>query len=66
MDSINEGRDVKILGFGNFEVRNKTARPGRNPRTGEDVAIPPRRIITFKTSGLLKNQIDKSEKTYDK
>ena len=53
-----DGRDVKISGFGNFEVRNKTARPGRNPRTGDDVAIPPRRVITFKASGLLKAQIN--------
>ena len=53
-----DGRDVKISGFGNFEVRNKTARPGRNPRTGDDVAIPPRRVITFKASGLLKTQIN--------
>ena len=53
-----DGRDVKISGFGNFEVRKKTARPGRNPRTGEDVAIPPRRVITFKASGLLKALIN--------
>jgi integration host factor subunit alpha len=54
-----EGQEVKISGFGNFEVRNKSARPGRNPRTGEDVTIPPRRVITFKASGLLKIQINK-------
>jgi integration host factor subunit alpha len=54
-----EGQEVKISGFGNFEVRNKSARPGRNPRTGEDVIIPPRRVITFKASGLLKIQINK-------
>ena len=53
-----DGRDVKISGFGNFEVRNKTARPGRNPRTGEDVAIPSRRVITFKASGMLKAQVN--------
>lgn len=54
-----EGQEVKISGFGNFEVRNKSARPGRNPRTGEDVIIPPRRVITFKASGLLRIQINK-------
>lgn len=53
-----DGRDVKISGFGNFEVRNKTARPGRNPRTGKDVAIPSRRVITFKASGMLKAQVN--------
>ena len=56
-----KGRDVKISAFGNFEVRNKTARPGRNPRTGEEVNIPPRRVITFKASGLLKVEINKSK-----
>ncbi len=61
-----EGQDVKISGFGNFEVRNKSARPGRNPRTGEDVIIPPRRVITFKASGLLKTQINQFEKNHDK
>ena len=61
-----EGHDVKISGFGNFEVRNKSARPGRNPRTGEDVIIPPRRVITFKASGLLKTQINQFEKNHDK
>jgi integration host factor subunit alpha len=55
------GRDVKISAFGNFEVRNKTARPGRNPRTGEEVTIPSRRVITFKASGLLKVEINKSK-----
>ena len=55
------GRDVKISAFGNFEVQNKTARPGRNPRTGEEVSIPPRRVITFKASGLLKVEVNKSK-----
>ena len=53
-----EGQDVKISGFGNFEIRSKTGRPGRNPRTGEPVTIGPRRVVTFKASPLLKEQID--------
>jgi len=51
------GRDVKISGLGNFEVRTKNARPGRNPRTGELVPISARRVITFKASGILKEKI---------
>ena len=53
-----DGRDAKISGFGNFEVRNKPARPGRNPRTGESVTIPSRRVVTFKASGALKEKIN--------
>ena len=54
-----EGQDVKISGFGNFEIRSKAGRPGRNPRPGEPVPIPPKRVVTFKASGLLKIQINK-------
>ena len=53
-----EGQDVKISGFGNFEIRSKSARPGRNPRTGEPVPIPPKRVVTFKASAMLKDQIN--------
>ncbi len=52
-----EGQDVKISGFGNFEVRTKVARPGRNPRTGETVTIPSRRVVTFRASGALKDKL---------
>ena len=54
------GREVKIAGFGNFEVHNKSARPGRNPRTGKEVTIPPRRVVTLKASGQLKTQVNKA------
>jgi integration host factor subunit alpha len=54
-----DGRDAKISGFGNFEIRSKSARPGRNPRTGEPVPIPPKRVVTFKASAMLKDQINK-------
>ena len=52
-----EGEDVKISGFGNFQIRTKAPRPGRNPRTGEEVAIGARRVVTFHTSHKLKEQI---------
>jgi integration host factor subunit alpha len=53
-----EGQDVKISSFGNFEIRSKAGRPGRNPRTGEPVPIPPKRVVTFKASAMLKDQIN--------
>lgn len=49
-----EGRDVKISGFGNFQIRTKAARPGRNPRTGELIPIDARRVATFHASHKLK------------
>ena len=42
-----DGQDVKLSGFGNFEIRSKSGRPGRNPRTGEPVLIDSRRVVTF-------------------
>ena len=56
-DSLVEGNDVKISGFGNFQIRTKAARPGRNPRTGEAIAIQARRVVTFHASHKLKEQI---------
>lgn len=51
---VAEGTDVKISGFGNFNVRTKNSRPGRNPRTGEPVVIEARRSVTFQGSPKLK------------
>ncbi len=51
------GTDVKITGFGNFQIRTKKPRPGRNPRTGEAIAIAARRVVTFHASNKLKDQI---------
>ncbi|MBO8415555.1 MAG: integration host factor subunit alpha [Proteobacteria bacterium] len=56
--SLCEGEDVRLTGFGNFEVREKKERPGRNPRTGEHVTIAARRVVTFKTGNKLKGRID--------
>jgi integration host factor subunit alpha len=56
-DRLVEGEDVKITGFGNFQIRTKAPRPGRNPRTGEEIPIDARRVVTFHASHKLKDQI---------
>ena len=56
-DGLVEGDDVKITGFGNFQIRIKAPRPGRNPRTGEAIPIQARRVVTFHASYKLKEQI---------
>lgn len=56
-DNLVEGQDVKISGFGNFQIRTKAPRPGRNPRTGESIPIEARRVVTFHASHKLKEQI---------
>lgn len=55
--SLVNGEDVKISGFGNFQIRTKAPRPGRNPRTGEAIPIQSRRVVTFHASHKLKDQI---------
>ncbi|QHJ01696.1 integration host factor subunit alpha [Xylophilus rhododendri] len=55
--SLIEGQDVKISGFGNFQIRTKAPRPGRNPRTGESIPIEARRVVTFHASHKLKEQL---------
>jgi integration host factor subunit alpha len=52
--SLVEGTDVKISGFGNFNIRQKAPRPGRNPRTGESIPIAARQVVTFHASHKLK------------
>ena len=54
---LSEGHEVKLSGFGNFQLRDKLARPGRNPRTGEDVEISARRVVTFKSGQKLKDSV---------
>ena len=56
--SLDAGVDVKISGFGNFQLREKSARPGRNPKTGELVPISARRVVTFHASQKLKDKVD--------
>ena len=55
--SLVDGDDVRISGFGNFQIRTKAPRPGRNPRTGEAIPIRSRRVVTFHASHKLKDQI---------
>ncbi|CAK0769640.1 integration host factor subunit alpha [Gammaproteobacteria bacterium] len=52
------GEQVKLAGFGNFELRVKKQRPGRNPKTGEPVPIAPRRVVTFSASPKLKKRVE--------
>jgi integration host factor subunit alpha len=52
------GESVKLSGFGNFLLRDKPQRPGRNPKTGEAIPISARRVVTFHASQKLKSQID--------
>ncbi|KUJ71793.1 integration host factor subunit alpha [Thiomicrospira sp. WB1] len=57
-DVLEQGEQIKLSGFGNFELKDKNARPGRNPRTGEDVPISARRVVTFKPGQKLRAQVD--------
>ena len=56
-DSLARGESVKISSFGTFNVREKAARVGRNPKTGEEVPIHPRRVLTFRPSHLMKERV---------
>ncbi len=56
-DALVAGDQVKVSGFGTFMTRDKSARVGRNPKTGEEAPIPPRRVLTFRPSNLLKERI---------
>jgi integration host factor subunit alpha len=56
-ESLEEGKSVKLSGFGGFTVRDKKQRPGRNPKTGEEVPVSARRVVTFKASQKLKDQV---------
>jgi integration host factor subunit alpha len=64
-DSLVTGVDVKLSGFGNFQIRHKAPRPGRNPRTGEAIPIKARQVVTFhashKLKGLVQGDIQPSE-----
>jgi len=60
-DSLETGENVKISGFGKFNVRSKKARPGRNPHTRQELTISPRTVVTFKASHVLREQVNKGE-----
>ncbi len=57
-DALEKGESVKLSGFGNFSLREKSPRPGRNPKTGEEIPISARRVVTFKSGLHLKGEVD--------
>ena len=59
---LESGEDVMISGFGKFCVREKHERKGRNPATGDDMMLAPRRVVTFRCSGKLRDKINRSKK----
>ncbi|MGH6647211.1 integration host factor subunit alpha [Aquabacterium sp.] len=56
-ETLDQGQDVKLSGFGNFQIRRKAPRPGRNPRTGEAIPIAERHVVTFHASQKLKSMV---------
>ena len=54
---LEDAEQIKLSGFGNFDLRDKVARPGRNPKTGETVPIPARRVVTFKPGNKLRARV---------
>lgn len=56
--ALEHGRNIKLSGFGNFVLRDKSPRPGRNPKTGEEIPISARRVVTFKAGQKLKERVD--------
>ena len=57
--ALESGNQVKISGFGNFDLRDKNQRPGRNPKTGEEIPISARRVVTFRPVQKLKTRVEK-------
>lgn len=57
-EALEQGEKVKISGFGNFEIRRKEPRKGRNPQTGEEIVISERQVLTFKPSQVLKERLN--------
>ena len=56
--ALESGDQVKLSGFGNFDLRNKNERPGRNPKTGEEIPITARRVVTFRPGQKLKARVE--------
>ncbi len=57
-DALEAGDHVKLSGFGNFQLRDKNQRPGRNPKTGEEIPISARRVVTFKPGQKLRARVE--------
>lgn len=64
--ALADGQFVKLSGFGNFELRDKRQRPGRNPKTGEEIPISARRVVTFRPGQKLKQRVDEHVHLSDK
>lgn len=60
-EALENGQQVKLSGFGNFDLREKSERPGRNPKTGEDIPIKARRVVTFRPGQKLKSRVENSK-----
>ena len=56
--ALEEGENVKLSGFGNFQLRDKKQRPGRNPKTGEEIPISARRVVTFRPGQKLRSRVE--------
>ena len=61
--ALERGEAVKLSGFGNFQLRDKPQRPGRNPKTGEEIAITARRVVTFHSSQKLKSAVAEAQES---
>ncbi|RJG06339.1 integration host factor subunit alpha [Noviherbaspirillum cavernae] len=61
-NALERGESVKLSGFGNFQLRDKPQRPGRNPKTGEEIPITARRVVTFHASQKLKGMVEVASK----
>jgi len=57
-EALEKGESVKLSGFGNFDLRDKKPRPGRNPKTGEEIPVSARRVVTFRPSQKLKERVE--------
>jgi len=57
-EALEDGENVKLSGFGNFQLREKNQRPGRNPKTGEEIPISARRVVTFRPGQKLRARVE--------
>jgi integration host factor subunit alpha len=59
--TLEQGEDVLLSGFGKFSVKDKNQRRGRNPQTGDPILLAPRKVVTFKCSGVLRERVNRGE-----
>lgn len=65
-DALTKGQQVKLSGFGNFTLHDKNERPGRNPKTGEEIPVSARRVVTFRSGQKLRARVSKHEENKEK